>query len=211
MKKNIKILINLLKKSVFLKIRTFLFLLILFNLNYSAQLSNFESSLNSIKTILSSTPKLGFKAENKFFSLNSDISGVRELKPYIEYKETIRFGLGYCWLKRINGNNLRFNAITFFGEYLINLNDSWAAEIPVDFGFGKIRSNSNGYYQFFEPSFIIEYKGFNFFNIGFGTGLRLSSHNKMVYDKSLTVQTLILRLNLKFVEIYKHILQVTNT
>ena len=211
MRKNIENYINISKKSVFLKMRTFLFLLILFNLNYSAQLSNFESSLNSIKTILSSTPKLGFKAENKFFSLNSDISGVRELKPYIEYKETIRFGLGYCWLKRINGNNLRFNAITFFGEYLINLNDSWAAEIPVDFGFGKIRSNSNGYYQFFEPSFIIEYKGFNFFNIGFGTGLRLSSHNKMVYDKSLTVQTLILRLNLKFVEIYKHILQVTNT
>ena len=191
--------------------RTFLFLLILFNLNFSAQVSNFNSSLDSIKTILSSTPKLGFKAENKFFSLYSDITGVRELKPYIEYKETIRFGVGYCWLKRINGNNLRFNAITFFGEYLINLNDLWAAEIPVDFGFGKIRSNSNGYYQFFEPSFIIEYKGFNFFNIGFGTGLRLSSHNKMVYDKSLTVQTLILRLNLKFVEIYKYILQVTDT
>ena len=60
-------------------------------------------------------------------------------------------------------------------------------------------------------SFIIEYKGFNFFNIGFGTGLRLSSHDKMVYEKSLTVQTLILRLNLKFVEIYKYILQVTDT
>tara|TARA_B100001173_G_scaffold308346_1_gene318469 strand:+ start:510 stop:1145 length:636 start_codon:yes stop_codon:yes gene_type:complete len=211
MKKNIKILINLLKKSVFLKMRTFLFLLILFNLNFSAQVSNFNSSLDSIKTILSSTPKLGFKAENKYFSLGSDISGVRELKPYIEYNETIRFGVGYCWLKRINGNNLRFNAITFFGEYLINLNDSWAAEVPVDFGFGKIRSNSIGYYQFFEPSFIIEYKGFNFFNIGFGTGLRLSYHDKKVYEKSLTVQTLILRLNLKFVEIYKYILQVRDT
>ena len=191
--------------------RTFLFILIFINLNLTAQEFNFISSLDTIKRILSTPPRIGFKAENKYFSLNSNIANVRELKPYVEFNSVIRFGVGYCWLKRINGNNLRFNAITFFGEYLINLNDSWSAEVPIDFGFGKIRSNSNGYYQFFEPSFIIEYKGFNFFNIGFGTGLRLSYSDKKVYDRSLSVQTLIIRLNLKFVEIYKYILQVRDT
>ena len=185
------------------KTRTFLFLLISPFL-LTSQFNNLTTSLNSI-------PTLGFKFETKYFILEDDFSQIREFKPYLEFNKSLRFGVGYCRLKKSRGRILKFSALTFFSEYLLNFNRFWAAEIPFDFGLGRIKNNSVGFYSFFEPSFIIEYSGFRFFNLGFGTGLRLSLHDRNVYNNDLTVQTLILRFNLKFIEIFKYVRELKNT
>lgn len=201
-KKNINFLPNRFIESVSFRLRTFL-LLFLLPIIYISQV---DTIISSLKT----KPIFGFKIETKYFNLDKDFSQFREVKPYIEFNKVIRFGVGYCWLKKINGRPLRINSFTFFSEYLINLDQSWSAEIPIDVGIGKVIDPNQGEGSYFhlEPSFIIEYKGFSCFNLGIGTGLRLSTHNKDIYKESLTFQTFIFRLNLKFVEIYKYFSQL---
>ena len=114
-------------------------------------------------------------------------------------------------LKKSKSRILRFNAFNFFAEYLINFNKYWSAEVPLDFGVGKIKTQNKGFYAFFEPSFIIEYRGFKQFNLGLGTGMRLTVHNRSIYESGLTVQTLIARVNFKFIEMYKYFKQLKNT
>jgi hypothetical protein len=204
MKKNIKLIIILfIKKSGSYRLRAFLFLLFIPFIVFT--------QLDSIRTSLRSDPVPGFKLESKYFLIDNNISKIRELKPYFEFNKVLRIGAGYCWLKKINGEALSFNAFTLFAEYLINFDQSWSAEVPIDIGFGKIKNYDSGVYAFFEPSFIIEYRGFKYINLGLGTGMRLSLHDRKVYNPGLTVQTLIVRLNLKFLELYNYFLQVKNT
>tara|TARA_Y100000385_G_scaffold31864_1_gene30017 strand:- start:1785 stop:2396 length:612 start_codon:yes stop_codon:yes gene_type:complete len=203
MKKNIRNYFGFKLESVFLRLRTFLFLFLTPIL--------FFAQINDIIPSLKSKPSLGFKFETKYFLLEDNVSQLRELKPYFEFNNVFRVGVGYCWLKKSKGRLLRFTAFNFFAEYLINFNKYWSAEVPLDFGLGTIKTQDKGFYAFFEPSFIIEYKGFKQFNLGFGTGLRLTAHDKSIYEYGLTVQTLIVRVNLKFVEIYKYFKQLKNT
>ena len=186
-----------------------------------------KAQIDSIRPSLKTKPIIGFKMETKNFISENKLFRLQELKPYFEYNNLIRFGLGYCWLnKDLSGSNksdlLKLNALTFFGAYLINFNNNWSAEIPIDFGFGRIKSITNsssnsialenkGNYSFYEPSFILEYKGFKYFNIGLGTGFRLSINDNSVYQNNLTSQTLIFRFNLKFVEIYNYFLQLRDS
>ena len=221
MKKSTKIHLKIfLSKSVTYSVRTFLFLLCLVSFSIKAQ-------IDSIRPSLKTKPIIGFKMETKNFISENKLFRLQELKPYFEYNNLIRFGLGYCWLnKDLSGSNksdlLKLNALTFFGAYLINFNNNWSAEIPIDFGFGKIKSinttptntifqENKGNYSFYEPSLIIEYKGFKYFNIGLGTGFRLSINDNSVYQNNLTSQTLIFRFNLKFVEIYNYFLQLPDS
>ncbi len=186
-----------------------------------------KAQIDSIRPSLKTKPIIGFKMETKNFISENKLFRLQELKPYFEYNNLIRFGLGYCWLnKDLSGSNksdlLKLNALTFFGAYLINFNNNWSAEIPIDFGFGRIKSITNsssnsialenkGNYSFYEPSFILEYKGFKYFNIGLGTGFRLSINDNSIYQNNLTSQTLIFRFNLKFVEIYNYFLQLRDS
>ena len=224
MKKSTKIHLKIfLSKSVTYSVRTFLFSLCFVSFSIKAQ-------IDSIRPSLKTTPKTGFKMETKNFIIENKFFRLQELKPYFEYNNLIRFGLGYCWLnKDLSGSNksdlLKLNALTFFGAFLINFNNHWSAEIPLDFGFGKIKSvnklttspsntvvlENKGHYSFYEPSFIIEYKGFKYFNIGLGTGFRLSSSDRAIYQNNLTTQTLIFRFNLKFAEIYNYFLQLPDS
>ena len=203
MKKNTKNCLHVKNKSVFFRLRTFLFLLFIPLLFFSQNID----IISSLKT----KPTIGFKFESKYFILDHNLSQLRELKPYLEFNDIFRVGVGYCWLKKRRGRLLSFTAFNFFAEYLIIFNKYWSAEVPLDFGLGTIKKKNNGFYAFFEPSFIIEYKGFKQFNIGLGTGMRLTVHDKSIYESGLTVQTLIARVNLKFVEIYKYFLQLKNT
>ena len=217
MRKNIKLHKLFNSKSVSLYVRTFLFLLSFSILSVNAQIDSIASSLRM-------KPKFGLKMENKNFLLDDQFSRIQEFKPYLEFGNRLRLGLGYCWLPDNhhylpNNDSMYINigAIGFFGAYLININDDWAAEIPVDFGWGTIKSKyletiqNKGHYSFYEPSFIVEYKGFKFFNLGLGTGFRYTTNNRLVYSKNLSIQTIILRFNLKFTEIYQHLLQQTNS
>ena len=203
MKKNTRNYFNLKIKSVSFRLRTFLFLFFIPTL--------FFSQINNVIPSLKTTPTLGFKFETKYFILDDNISQLRELKPYLEYNNIIRLGIGYCWLKKSKSRILRFSAFNFFAEYLINFNKYWSAEVPLDFGIGKIKTQNKGFYAFFEPSFIIEYRGFKQFNLGLGTGMRLTVHNRSIYESGLTVQTLIARVNFKFLEMYKYFKQLKNT
>ena len=203
MKKNIRNYLDIKIESVSFRLRTFLFLF------FTPIL--FCAQINDIIPSFKTTPTLGFKFETKYFILDDNISQLRELKPYLEFNNIVRLGIGYCWLKKSRGRLLRFNAFNFFAEYLINFNKFWSAEVPLDFGLGKIKTHNNGFYAFFEPSFIIEYRGFKQFNLGIGTGMRLTVHNRSIYENSLTVQTLIARVNFKFVEIYKYFKLLKNT
>ena len=186
-----------------------------------------KAQIDSIKPSLKTKPIIGLKMETKNFISENKLFRLQELKPYFEYNNLIRFGLGYCWLNKDlyvanKSDLLKLNALTFFGAYLINFNYNWSAEIPIDFGFGRIKSISTsssnsiilenkGNYSFYEPSFILEYKGFKYFNIGLGTGFRLSINDNSVYQTNLTSQTLIFRFNLKFVEIYNYFLQLRDS
>ena len=56
--------------------------------------SNFHSQINEI-----SSPNFGLRFEIKNFFLESTRFKIQEIKPYFEYNQNIKIGLGYCWLK----------------------------------------------------------------------------------------------------------------
>ena len=160
-------------------------------------------------------PVIGFKMEIKNFFIDNQWSRIQELKPYIEYQNKLRIGVGYCWLKKghvlSDSLQIKISAINFFVSYRYYVSNKWLIDIPLDFGFGRIKklhdrqTLKKGYYSFYEPNMIVEFRGFKYFNLGFGTGLRLTTSDKEVYSINLTRQTIIFRFGLKFNEIYKSI------
>ncbi len=192
----------------------FLFILIIQN-------SKAFSQFDSIRINLDSKPAIGLKMETKNFVIQNEWSRIQELKPYLEFGNSLRLGLGYAWLKRSHNFtkdddtlSLKINSITFFAAYIYNYNPDWTIEIPLDFGLGNIQTEptyERGYYSFYEPSLILEYHGFKYIHIGLGTGFRVTGHNKTIYPETLTSQTFIFRFSIKFSEIYKQLLEVTNS
>ena len=73
-----------------------------------------NSQFDNLTTSLNSIPTLGFKLETKYFILEDDFSQIREFKPYLEFNKSLRFGVGYCRLKKSRGRILKFSALTFF-------------------------------------------------------------------------------------------------
>ena len=166
--------------------------------------------------------EIGIRLEIKNFFIDSDRFKIQEIKPYYKLNEKFKIGFGYCSLKDENfyfqdSSLLRINSSNFFGSYNWVISEIISAEATLDFGLGRIKSvnidNSieKGSYSFFEPAFIINYIGFNFFNLGVGSGIRFTRNDKSIFSSNLTLPTIILRFSLKFTEIYNHFLHRSNT
>ena len=136
--------------------------------------------------------------------------------------DKFKVGFGYCSLKDENfyfqdSTLLRINSSNFFGSYNWTVSEIISAEATLDFGIGGIKSINiddsfdKGSYSFFEPAVIINYRGFNFFNLGCGSGIRFTRNDKSIFSRNLTLPTIILRFSLKFTEIYNHFLHRSNT
>ena len=179
------------------------------------------SQFDSIRFHLKSKPTIGLKMETKNFVIQNSWTRIQEIKPYLEYGKSLRFGLGYAWLKKghkfienTDTLHLKINVFTFFAAYVYKYNKNWTVEIPVDFGIGNIKTSpviEKGYYSFYEPSLILEYHGFKYINLGLGTGFRVTGHQESIYPQNLTTQTFIFRFGVKFSEIYQQLKELTNT
>ena len=58
--------------------------------------------------------------------------------------------------------------MNFFASYNWTLSKLFSCETTLDFGLGRLKSNSfnqkiKGFYSFFEPALILNYNDFNFF------------------------------------------------
>ena len=166
--------------------------------------------------------ELGIRLEIKNFFINAHRFKIQEIKPYYKLNDKFKVGFGYCSLKDENFNFqdstlLRINSSNFFGSYNWIVSEIISAEATLDFGIGRIKSINiddsfdKGSYSFFEPAVIINYRGFNFFNLGCGSGIRFTRNDKSIFSRNLTLPTIILRFSLKFTEIYNHFLHRSNT
>ena len=63
-------------------------------------ISNSYSQLDSLKYKFDSKPTIGLKMETKNFVIQNYWSRIQEIKPYLEFEDNIRMGIGYAWLKR---------------------------------------------------------------------------------------------------------------
>lgn len=196
--------------------RTFYFLIaILFNCILISQENKIAK--NPIKF-----NEIGVRLEIKNFFSDGHRFKIQEIKPFYKINKNIKIGFGYCSLRDNNfylqdSVSLRINSSNFFGSYSWTISEIFSAEATLDFGLGRIKTiNSEnkidkGSYSFFEPAIIINYLGFNFFNLGVGSGLRFTRHDKSIFTNKLTLPTIILRFSLKFTEIYNHFLHRSNT
>ena len=176
------------------------------------------------KIIANSRPfnEIGIRLEIKNFFIDGHRFKIQEIKPYYKLNEKFKIGFGYCSLKDENfyfqdSTLLRINSSNFFGSYNWMISEIMSAEATLDFGIGRIKSVNiddsidKGSYSFFEPAIIINYSGFNFFNLGIGSGIRFTRNDKSIFSRNLTLPTIILRFSLKFTEIYNHFLHRSNT
>jgi|TARA_B110000305_G_scaffold35015_1_gene34751 hypothetical protein len=181
--------------------------------------SNFHSQINEI-----SSPNFGLRFEIKNFFLESTRFKIQEIKPYFEYNQNIKIGLGYCWLKNnkhhfkdSDSSLISIKSSNFFVSYNWVVSKNFFAEVTLDLGLGNIKSllpdNSRykGTYSFLEPAIILNYEGFNFFTLGLGSGLRLTRSDKSVLRNNLSLPTIILRFSIKFTEIYNHFFLASNS
>ena len=166
--------------------------------------------------------EMGLRLEIKNFFIDGHRFKIQEIKPYYKLNEKFKIGFGYCSLRDKNfyfqdSTFLRINSSNFFGSYNWMVSEIFSAEATLDFGIGRIKSVNiddsfeKGSYSFFEPAVIINYIGFNFFNLGFGSGIRFTRNDKSILSRNLTLPTIILRFSLKFTEIYNHFLHRSNT
>lgn len=166
--------------------------------------------------------EIGIRLEIKNFFIDGHRFKIQEIKPYYKLNEKFKIGFGYCSLKDenfyfIDSTLLRINSSNFFGSYNWMVSETISAESTLDFGIGRIKSFNTddsfekGSYSFFEPAIIINYIGFNFFNLGIGSGIRFTRNDKSILSRNLTLPTIILRFSLKFTEIYNHFLHRSNT
>ena len=58
------------------------------------------SQLDSIRFHLKNKPAIGLKMETKNFVIQNSWTRIQEIKPYLEYGKSLRFGMGYAWLKK---------------------------------------------------------------------------------------------------------------
>ena len=70
--------------------------------------------------------------ETKNFVIQNSWTRIQEIKPYLEYGKSLRFGLGYAWLKKghkfienTDTLHLKVNAFTFFAAYVYKYNKNW--------------------------------------------------------------------------------------
>ena len=166
--------------------------------------------------------ELGIRLEIKNFFIDGHRFKIQEIKPYYKLNDKFKIGFGFCSLKDDNfyfqdSTLLRINSSNFFGSYNWIISEIISIEATIDFGIGRIKSINiddsfdKGSYSFFEPAVIINYSGFNFFNLGCGSGIRFTRNDKSIFTTNLTLPTIILRFSLKFTEIYNHFLNRSNT
>jgi hypothetical protein len=212
-KKNIKIFNYFNLKSVHLHVRTFFLLLfILCSSSFSAQL------IDTIKFSLNQKPNVFFKLDVKNFFINNQINQFKELKVGFVFNDLVRVGVGYSWLKskrnpylNQDSSELNINSAILYAEYIFYAQNNWSAEIPVELGIGRISYiNTNlpltkGLYVYYEPSLIIEFSGFEYISLGFGTGFRFTSKNNLLFTEKLSKPVYIFRLKFRFKKIYKDI------
>ena len=181
----------------------------------------FSQEIKTIQTPIQIN-ELGIRLEIKNFFIGGHRFKIQEIKPYYKLNEKFKIGFGYCFLKDDNfyfqdSSLLRINSSNFFGSYNWIISKIISAEATIDFGIGRIKSINidgsfdKGSYSFFEPAVIINYIGFNFFNLGCGSGIRFTRNDKSIFTRNLTLPTIILRFSLKFTEIYNHFLHRSNT
>ena len=196
--------------------RTSFFIILLF-INICLFCQNNEKGLNSFKNL-----DIGIRFELKNFFLESNRFKIQEIKPYFKFKDNIKVGIGYCWLKNNNyyfedSSLISLSSSNFFISKQWNFSKIFFAEATLDFGLGKIKSTqinkeiSKGIYSFLEPALIINYEGFNFFSLGLGSGIRITRSDRSVLSNSLTLPTVILRFSLKLSEIYNHFFIASNS
>ena len=196
--------------------RTSLFI-ILSSINICLFSQNNDEDFTSLKNL-----DVGVRFELKNFYLESNRFKIQEIKPYFKFKDNIKLGIGYCWLK--NNNNyfedsslISLSSSNFFVSKQWNISKIFFAEATLDFGLGKIKTTQinneifKGIYSFLEPALILNYEGFNFFSLGVGSGIRFTRSDRSVLSNSLTLPTVILRFSFKLSEIYNHFFISSNS
>ena len=184
--------------------------------------SHSSSQENKILDYPKNFNEIGLRLEIKNFFIEGHRFKIQEIKPFYKLNQKFKIGFGYCSLKDKNfyfqdSTLLRINSSNFFGSYKWGITDIISAEATLDFGIGRIKSVYTGgdivkgSYSFFEPAIIINYSGFNFFNLGLGSGFRFTRNDQSTFSSSLTLPTIILRFSLKFTEIYNHFIHRSNT
>ena len=194
-------------------VRTFfLVLFFLFPFLLSAQL------FDTIKVSFNEKPELFLKLDVKNFFINHQVNKFKELKVGLTYNNLVRLGVGYSWLKskrtpylNPDSSELIINSAIIFSEYIFYADNNWSAEIPVEFGLGRIAHVKNnlplrrGIYAYYEPALIIEYSGLRYITLGLGTGFRFTSKNNLLFPEKLSKPLYIFRIKFRFYQIYKDI------
>ncbi|MDG2344350.1 MAG: hypothetical protein P8L23_07200 [Flavobacteriales bacterium] len=158
------------------------------------------------------------KIDVKNFFINNQLTQFKELKMGFNFNNLIRVGTGYSWLKskrnpllNQDSSELVINSVMLFAEYIFYAQNNWSAEIPVEFGVGRIAHVKNniplrkGLYVYYEPALIIEFSGFKYISLGLGTGFRFTSKNNDLFTEKLSKPVYIFRIKFRLKQIYKDI------
>ena len=213
MRKSINNFTNLFKRSAHINVRTFFLVVFLLN-SFSFRSQIFDS----IKHSLYEKPKPFIKLDVKNIFISQHLHQFKELKFGLNFNKLLRLGLGYSWLKskrnpvlNIDSSELVIKTGVLFAEYIFYAENNWSAEIPVEFGVGKISHVKNdlplrkGLYLYYEPALILEYSGFKYLSLGVGTGFRFASKQNSTFPEKLSKPVYIFRLKFRFEKIYKDI------
>ncbi len=194
-------------------VRTFFLMLFVFCNHFSsAQL------VDTIKYSLKQEPQLMVKIDVKNFFIYNQVTQFKELKMGFNFNNLIRVGTGYSWLKSKrnplltqDSSELVINSGMLFAEYIFYAQNNWSAEIPVEFGVGRIAHVKNniplrkGLYVYYEPALIIDFSGFKYISLGLGTGFRFTSKNNILFPEKLSKPIYIFRIKFKLKQIYNDI------
>ena len=203
--------------------RTLIITLFIFLVSYSnAQNKNTNmhsvDMFDAISKSLKTKPKVFISSDTKNSFISSRAGLFFGAKLGLEFDNTFRIGLGFSGLFNktysgyINGikkseENLNFNYVSLFAEYIYNNQKKYDFALPVALGFGYSwlgdfeTSPSRDFVILYETQLIGTYYPISYLGIGAGVGYRIMLLNNSYIDEKFTAPIYSIKLKINFGEI----------
>lgn len=193
----------------------------LFSQNNSSNMHTVDM-FDAIKNSLKTKPKFFASSDSKNSFISSRAGLFFGAKLGLEFENTIRLGIGFTGLFNktysgyINGikksdENLSFNYISIFAEYIYKNNKNYDFALPISFGFGYSwlgdfeTSNSRDFVILYETQLIGTYYPISYIGVGAGIGYRIMLLNNSYIDENFTAPIYSIKLKINFGELIENI------
>ncbi|MBN2668171.1 MAG: hypothetical protein JXR60_02980 [Bacteroidales bacterium] len=172
-----------------------------------------EDMMSNIKSSIQQKPKILIELDNKNSFISTRQGWILGLKVGFNHEDIFRYGISYHSLYnkkyviidqlKPTEENLHFNYLTIFLEYVFNQQKNYEFSLPISFGPGlswidNFYQSTHSYTLLYEAELNGMYYFFNFIGLGAGVGYRLNFFKNYNIEEKFTAPMYTIKFKLDF-------------